>query len=97
MNPLRSLINRLGYELVRSDAAFERDDLALIRRVQPFTMTSPLFRAIGPAFPQYTSWGRETVLLNTAWLTVGISGLLAAWWAAFVPRGLRSVISRWAA
>jgi O-methyltransferase len=41
VNPLRSLIKRFGYDIVRSDTGFDRGDLAVIRRVEPFTMTSP--------------------------------------------------------
>jgi hypothetical protein len=34
------LLRRLGYDLVHRDQAFERDELSMLRRVEPFTMTS---------------------------------------------------------
>lgn len=41
MPSIRRLINRLGYDLTRLDRSFEQADLATMRQVAPFTMTSP--------------------------------------------------------
>ena len=42
--------------------------------VDPFTMSAWPFRALDGAFPLYTWWSEETIVLNAAWLV----GLLVA-------------------
>jgi hypothetical protein len=48
--------------------------------VDPWEMPALPFEALGTLFPQYTTWGSETQVLNAAWLTAGVI-LLAAWGA----------------
>ncbi len=55
----------------------------------PFEMQAPIFRVAGRFLPQYTSWGRETVVLNTAWLTIGIAALVLVAWFEFGPSPAR--------
>lgn len=55
----------------------------IVLAVNPWEMTAIFWRELSPAFPQYTSWGTETHLLNAAWITAGLLALLltarAAW------------------
>jgi hypothetical protein len=44
--------------------------------VDPWEMPALPFEALGPLFPQYTSWGTETQVLNAAWLAIGGTLLL---------------------
>ncbi len=41
--------------------------------VDPFEMPAGIFRVTEPLFPNYTWWGSETILLNAAWLALGVS------------------------
>jgi hypothetical protein len=44
--------------------------------VDPWEMPALPFKALGPLFPQYTSWSSTTQALNAAWLAIG-AALLA--------------------
>ncbi|MGH2377195.1 MAG: hypothetical protein ACRDGT_01825 [Candidatus Limnocylindria bacterium] len=55
--------------------AASRGELTLA--VDPFDLAFPLFRLPGAAFPSYTAWGPDTVLLTLAWLALGGAGMYA--------------------
>ena len=56
--------------------------------VDPFDLSSPVYRVISPLFPNYTSWSTETRLLTAAWLSAGSAILLAFYWRP-IEAGLR--------
>lgn len=85
-----------GYSLVVTAllvSAVGRGEVTIA--VDPFAMTHPLFAALGPLFPQYTGWGRNTVVLNTLWLTLGVGAVIGTTWQAWFPRDGSSTGSRW--
>jgi hypothetical protein len=60
----------------------------IVIAVDPFELSSPVFAALSPLFPQYTSWTTETRLLTAAWL--GVAGVgLAALYRPALEAGLR--------
>ena len=71
----------------------------VVLAVDPFTMSAWPFRALAGAFPTYTWWSEETILLNAAWL-VGllVATALIARRAVRGPRpSLRSPWTKWRA
>ena len=56
--------------------------------VDPFDLSSPVYRVISPLFPNYTSWSTETRLLTAAWLSAGSAILPAFYWRP-IEAGLR--------
>jgi hypothetical protein len=48
--------------------------------VDPFEMSSLVFRATAPLFPDYRSWTSETVVRTVGWVSAGLGlGALLAW------------------
>ena len=54
--------------------------------VDPFAMPAWLFRATEPLYPNYTWWGHETVMLNAAWLTLGLAAVVLVTWRTYRGR-----------
>lgn len=59
--------------------------------VDPFAMPSRVFRVTEPLFPNYTWWGRDTVLLNAAWLTIGLGAVALVSWLTYRHRVTASI------
>lgn len=59
--------------------------------VDPFVMSSTLFRAPAAIFPDYRQWTGETNALHVAWAAAGIAlSLLAMPWKTLVPQARRA-------
>jgi hypothetical protein len=61
--------------------------------VTPFDMTWAPFRWSHELFPDYQTWGTETVVLTIAWLTIFVVSIVAVVWWSYGPE-LRSVSRR---
>jgi hypothetical protein len=55
----------------------------VVLAVDPFEMGSPLFRLPALLFPDYRTWGAETVVLTVAWLALAAIGLAAVAWREY--------------
>ncbi|MEX2431232.1 MAG: hypothetical protein WD645_04860 [Dehalococcoidia bacterium] len=52
----------------------------IVTAVDPFDMRSPVFQAMAPFFPNYTSWDLWTVALTAVWLIAAVAAAMGVTW-----------------
>jgi hypothetical protein len=55
----------------------------VVLAVDPFKITAWPFQAAGRLFPQYTWWSEQTIIINAAWLIVGIAATAGVAWYVY--------------